>query len=353
MEGINKTLFEELKDSASFKEEYSLKSKIEKFLELDSDNYEKRQNLALEASSDILYAHSKEDLPYIAISLAKLERNLTDIQPYQRDHVCHSLLTFLLGYFMILKLDLQRSFFDFPFQWKLAALLHDIGYSLEIVDRISNEFFEMYEKDILQKKWDFNSSQTRHLTKYLNLYTKDESQNRNTLDILNDRLRRWQISLDAKNVFIRMLGSQKFDDKPRRTDHGIVSSILVMKAIDEKYRIRNPNQISDPNNPWSFSNMTEQITNVCSAIFVHNLEANNLVWNFTENPLATLLKISDALQCWGRPSAKEPKGDSPEDYDLNFQNGKIIFYAKKDKVKSFKTKIENTIHFPIVIQDLL
>jgi len=347
MKGINKTLSEELK------ERFSGNRKIERFLKLDPDNYEERQNLALEVSSDILYVHSKEDLPYIAISLAKLERNLTDIQPYQRDHVCHSLLTFLLGYYMILKLDLQRSLFDFLFQWKLTALLHDIGYSLEIIDRISNEFFRMYEEDILQRKYDFNSSQTRLLTKYLNLYTIEGRQKRNTLDLINNRLRRWQIPLDVKDVFTRMLGSRKFDDKMRRTDHGVVSSILVMKAIDEKYRIMNPDQISDPNDPWSFSNMTEQITNVCSAIFIHNLEANSLVWNFTENPLATLLKISDALQCWGRPSAKEPKGDSPEDYDVSFQDGKFAFYAKKDRVKSLKTKIENTIHFPIVIEDLL
>ncbi len=99
--------------------------------------------------------------------------------------------------------------------------------------------------------------------------------------------------------------------------------------------------------------MCARVTNVCSAILIHNLEANNLIWNFTENPPATLLKISDALQCWGRPSAKEQKDDSPEDYNLNFQNGKIIFCVKKDKVKSFKTKIENTIHFPIVIEGLL
>lgn len=352
MKGINKTLFENLKEVTLFKKKYSLGRKIEKFLELDPDNYEERQNLALEASSNILYAHSKEDLPYIAISLAKLERNLKDIQPYQRDHVCHSLLTFLLGYFIMLKLNLQRSLFDFLFQWKLTALLHDIGYSLEIVDRISNEFYKQYEEDILKKKSEFNSSQTRHLTKYLNLYTKDKSQNRNTLDLINDRLSRWKIGLDAKNVFDRMHRSQKFDDKPRRTDHGIVSSILVIKAIDEKYRIMNPNQIVDPNFGWSFSNMTEQITNVCSAIFIHNLETSNLIWDFTKNPLATLLKISDTLQCWGRPSAKKTKGDSPEAYDLNFQNGKIIFYAKKDKAKSLKTKIKKAIHFPIVIKDL-
>jgi hypothetical protein len=164
MKGINKKLFEELI------EEISVKRKIRRFLELDPDNYEERQNLALEASSDILFVHSKEDLPLIAVSLAKLERNLTDIQPYQRDHVCHSLLTFLLGYFMILKLDLQRYFFDFLFQWKLTALLHDIGYSLEIIDGISNEFFRIYEEDILKKEYDF-ASQTGLLTKYLDLYT--------------------------------------------------------------------------------------------------------------------------------------------------------------------------------------
>jgi hypothetical protein len=149
-----------------------------------------------------------------------------------------------------------------------------------------------------------------------------------------------------------MLRGQKFDNRLKRTDHGIVSSILVMKAIDEKYRFMNPYQISDRNNPWSYSNMTEQITNVCSAIFIHNLETDSLIWDFTKTPLATLLKISDELQGWGRPSAKEPKGDSPEDYNLSFQNGKIVFYAKKEKVKPLKTKIDHTRHFPIVIKEL-
>ena len=347
MEGINKTLFEEVEKNITSE----LKNKIEKFMEVDADNYEERQGLALDISSDILYTHSKEDLPKIAISLANLERNLKDIQPYQRDHVCHALLTFLLGYFMILKLNLEKHLLDFLFQWKVVALLHDIGYPLEITDRINNEFFSYYEKNVLNEKAEFSPMGGSYLSKYLSLYTKDKSQNRDTIDLINKRLEEWQIILNTPKIFNQMTEGKQFDKGLKRTDHGITSAILIMKAIDKKYKHMNPNQISDPADGWSFSNMENQITNVGSAIFIHNLELDGLVWDFKKAPLATLLKICDELQDWGRPSVTNPKGESPNDYDIKFGKGYLIFNVKKEKLERVHKKIKNVINFPMIIKD--
>jgi hypothetical protein len=214
MKGINKTLSKELDKSPIFRK-HAFGLDISKFLDLKPDNYETRQNLALDIAENILDPHGKGDLPSLAIKLAKLERNLKDIQPYQRDHVCHSLLTFLLGYFIILKLNLQRKYHDFLFQWKLVALLHDVGYSLEIVDRLSNNFFKMYEQEILGTWNNFEATQVKRLVNYLKLYTIEENQRRNTLDLITKRLESWGISIDAGKIFENMLNSKKFDEKKK------------------------------------------------------------------------------------------------------------------------------------------
>ncbi len=139
MNGINLTIYQQLCEFPLF-DENNLLFKIEKFLNLQADDYFQRQNLALEISSLILAPHQKQDLPDLAVKLAKLERNLHEISPNQRDHICHSLLTFLLGCYIISKLKLHHKHTDFLFQWKLTALLHDVGYPTEILDRISNSF---------------------------------------------------------------------------------------------------------------------------------------------------------------------------------------------------------------------
>lgn len=354
MIGINKTLFDGIRDEIHLLNDYDceegfLKEDIEIFLGLDADNYENRQNLALEISRLILQPHRKDKLPEIAFKLPSIERNLKDIQPHQRDHVCHSVLTFLLGFFMIIKLGLTR--YDVIFKWKLAALLHDVGYTLEITDRINDDFFSAYERIALGQRGVFNPTVGNYLSEYLDLYNPPGSgQKRNVLDLIDKKLKEAHIQIDAKKVFNQMRMGETFDDENRRTDHGIASAILVLKAIDRKYEL--VNRCPNPPFGWGMENVDNQIAEVCSAIFVHNLSFKSLKWDFNDSTLATLLRTCDGLQAWSRPSANTPKGYSPADYDIKFQNGKIIFYASKEREIEIRKDLENIINAPLKIEEL-
>jgi hypothetical protein len=56
--------------------------------------------------------------------------------------------------------------------------------------------------------------------------------------------------------------------------------------------------------------------------------------------LAYLLRLTDALQDWERPSAKEPNGHSAEDYSYEFIGHKLIYRVKKGRENSIKEAIK-------------
>ncbi len=354
MEGINKSLFEQIQKDIGllkYSHDYPLGENIIKFFELEADDYEERQNLASSISSEILQPHSKQHLPGIANRLSNLERNLQDIQPYQRDHICHTLLTFLLGFAIIINLKLEKKYRDFLFQWKLAGLLHDVGYPLEITDNLNKDFFSNYDKNVLNVKSEFSPIAGNYLRKYLKLYTCHSTQNRDTLDTIRMRLSNWKLNIDPKKLFNDMIDGKKFDCDDKRTDHGITSAILVMKAIDKLYEQANPKQkVNDTG--WSFENIEFHITNACSSIFIHNLNLKNLQWDFNSIPLATLLKLCDELQDWGRPKKDNKKGELPTDYNFKIEDNMLTFFVKKEKKKDFMNRINKVKNFPIKINDL-
>jgi len=322
-----------------------LKDHLRKFFSLPIKEYRQRQELAILIASQILEKHSKQDLPLLAEKLANLERNLKELDPYQRDHVCHSLITFLLGYIFIIELNLEEKHQDFLFEWKLAALLHDVGYPLELTDRINSKFFSSFDSQLLDKKTEFEPKGGNSLIKYLELYGVEEK--RNALEEINNRLNSWDIKINCKSIFDRMINGKKFDAKPQRTDHGITSAILVMKAIDHKYEKNNPSQKVDAENSWNFDNMNNQITNVCSSIFIHNMFMPEINWDFNVCPIATLLKLCDELQGWDRPSFKNNEGESADNYDFKIIDGRIQFFVKERKLKELKNNLKNVENFPI------
>jgi len=103
--GINKTLFDWNNELEGETEYFKA---LEHFFTLRPSNWQIRQELALDIASYILSAHMKEDLPDLAVKLSQMERNLKEITPYQRDHVCHAVFTFVLGTWMMSQLNLYR-----------------------------------------------------------------------------------------------------------------------------------------------------------------------------------------------------------------------------------------------------
>lgn len=363
MEGINKQIFEliahdilELNPDCQ-----DLTNKIKEFLTLDEREIEKRQRLAIEISKYLLQRHSKMDIPEnLTGALAELELSIKDIQPSQRDHVCHSLTTFLLGFCIIKKLNLDQVSI---FEWKLTGLLHDVGYPLEIADNIARDFLKDYEVSMLNEQAsDYSPFITNNLSRYLPLYdktvdkNKNNIQGRNALALIGLHLRKWGISIDVQNIFSKMSQGENFDEGLKRSDHGIASAILVLKAIDKKYELNNPQQtprtIHIGNSDWNFKYMEKNITNACSAIFVHNLKLNNVTFNFKKAELATLLKVCDELQDWDRPKGEKMECSSPQDYKIEFKADRIVFCVKKGKKKKLEDNLKMVINFPLDISEV-
>ncbi len=346
MKGINKTIFELIKTklhllTADPEILKSLRRDIKAFLKMEASNYKNRQKLAVDIIRAILKFHKKGELYVLADHLADLELNLQDLQRHQRDHVCHAVLTFLLGFAIICEI-LNPEDEAFIFQWKLAALLHDIGYPLEIADNTCRDFLNLYEEKVLGIDSSFQPQMGRYLKGHLSLYSVEISAPRNTLDLVQNRLRRWDIPLLVHPIFQKMIQGQRFDRKPfLRTDHGIASTILVMKAIDKKYKENNPSQTTGRGGFWDYKHLNEDITDVCAALFIHNLDIESLTYDFDKARLATLLKVCDELQDWDRPKAnpdktKPPKINPPVDYHLEFVGDRLLFYAKEEYLKDIQ-----------------
>lgn len=348
--GITKTLFEWNKTI-----EYDLcyLGQLGNFLALNPSNWEARQDAALSLAKLILYPHMKQDLPDLGIKLSQLERNLHELSPYQRDHVCHAVLTFLLGHWIISKLNLYR-YRGMFFQWKLSSLLHDVGYSVEIINRLDNQIFSYFERNLLNKeRYNYTPPQRcDRLREYSMMYSGNNRHDLNMFDLFSERFSDWGLDLDANSIFNDMCNGKKIDTSGLRTDHGIISSIFVVKSIDYLYEINNPKQLIDPYCPWNYENIQNDIINVGASIFIHNLNRDDLVWDFNNMPLATLLKICDELQDWGRPMDSNPNGNSPSDYDINYVHDNIVFSVNHNKLAQFRKISDKIRNFPIAIREL-
>ena len=102
-------------------------------------------------------------------------------------------------------------------------------------------------------------------------------------------------------------------------------------------------------NGWSQSYFENDVVSACSAIFIHNLPDhcfNNKKIDPAKAPVAYLLKLSDCLQDWERPSKDNRTGFLANSYDLKIEKDRIIFTAPKERVAKIRKEILSSIHCP-------
>lgn len=140
MSNINTTLVSKIFDPATFGDEYGCwKDEIERFI--NKKQFIPRQKEAIKVIESILAAHGKEELLKQVSVLAEVEVKARELQPWQRDHVVHALLSYILGiylneFFIQKEVGVRVE----PLQWKLAGLLHDVAYPVQISQNIANRF---------------------------------------------------------------------------------------------------------------------------------------------------------------------------------------------------------------------
>lgn len=297
-----------------------------------------RQRMAIEIIKQIMTQHGKKALLGHIAESARIEHNIKELEPWVRDHVVHALLSFILGIYLNeryipnsggTKVD--------AFQWKLAGLFHDIGYPIQISIDLMKPTADNVNR--IKKELGVAAPDILFSVKPINL---ERLQNRlNSLELIQNRLKEWGLSIDAQGEYEKMLVSGK-------VCHGMISSLLLLYVIDLMYQKYNPKReyrdiCTNEGLNWNQHFFEKDIVSASSAIFIHNLPPGCFAQTRIDRkkaPVAFLLKLSDCLQEWERPSKGNEKGFSSTLFDIKSDdNGKLIFCAKipenkKDELKA-------------------
>jgi hypothetical protein len=129
-----------------------------------------------------------------------------------------------------------------------------------------------------------------------------------------------------------------------RICHGIISALSVLYVIDLMYHKYNPRRtysdIYEPHNiNWNQTYFENDIVSACAAIFVHNLPSRcfqTALLDRTIAPLPYLLRLSDCMQDWDRPSANNPNGFQEREYSIDMINRTLVLSVndpdRRDKI---------------------
>lgn len=332
IEGINSTLFHAMKTHL---EHYDCDSAdIENFLNAASLD---RNGIALAVIKNAMSTHQKGDLFELVSELADVQQGALIIQEQLRDHVSHSVLTFLLGIYLLKEYFVKENrVMVSRLQWKLAGLFHDIAYPVEIATNILAQYTDTVNR-IRMRLHNSNIPRFQVLPQGLERL----SNNVNGLVLISECCTRWGINVDTESEYQQMIVSGC-------SNHAILGALSLLNVIDSMYQFNNPKRLyircEKGGTDWNQKYFDEDVVPACATIFLHNLHPrcfNNMKIVIQRAPLAFLLKLCDCLQEWERPSQRNPTGLASEQFDINVEHGKIMFTIP---IAELKEKIMNEIH---------
>ena len=317
--GINSILLNKIKD---FLVDYGCyEDEIERFL-TGGWGFLRRQKEAISILEGIITSHGKEELLGPIVELARVEIGIRLLKPRARDHVVHALLSFLLGIYINEYVMKSSGCGVGAFQWKLAGLFHDIGYPAAF----ANDILKPFSFQINTIKQNLGLEVPDVFFKVVPDGLDHLTSGVDSLQLIQQQLDNWGLAVNARLEYSEMLDSGEIC-------HGIMSSLSVLYVVDlmyQKYNFsRRYQAIFDPNGSnWNQSIFETDVVPACSAIFVHNLPKRcfkDSKLNKQQAPLAFLLRLSDCLQDWDRPSAENPSGILNSKFKIDNRDGKLKF----------------------------
>jgi len=343
---VNKTLFNEI---ASYLNGYDCNpTKIEHFLNQLTPFCE-RQSEAIQIIKDIMTSNGKKELFSYVAELARVQQGTRELKPRARDHVVHALLTFILGIYINEKF--LRPPFGTPvddFQWKLAGLFHDIGYPAQVAKDILRSF----TAKINTIKRNLGVRAPDVYFKVVPVGLENLTNDLNSFDLIQKRLNEWGLQIDTREEYDQRISSGDIC-------HGMMSSLAVLYVVDLMYQKCNPKRkysdiYADRSNiNCNQTHFEKDVISACSAIYVHDLPnwcfANAKI-DRSKSPVAFLLRLSDCLQEWERPSLKNPTGFSATQFGIEISNEQINFRADipDDKRNEIRENISSSLVSPNV-----
>jgi len=220
---------------------------------------------------------------------------------HYRDHVAHSFRVWIIGQW-ILKKNFKRKLsgigdFDkkikreeWESMWALVALCHDIGYPLSRIEQINERARQTLRKQGLISEGDMRFTFRRQMLPFHDTIIRLMASN--AIKLPNSK--KFVTHLQNK-YYLKLLKS--FD----RLDHGIVSSLLMSKALvyflesDLSHDIVKHLKLEEAR---QFLIRRE----ILRAVASHTCPE---IYHLKFNTLSFLLYIVDEVQCWGRPTLEE------------------------------------------------
>jgi len=227
---------------------------------------------------------------------------------HYRDHIAHSFRVWIVGHGL-----LQGSFNselhapgcienkitakEWECMWVIAALCHDIGYPLSHIERINERARDTLKKQGLMHEGDLRFTFSQQMLPFHDTIIKLTASDPVQID--GSDTKRYLTHIQNK-YYLKLLKS--FD----RLDHGIVSSLLISRAL--VYFLES-DFAHDGYKPLDNEDIRQFFIRreILRAIAAHTCQD---IYHLTFNNLALLLYMVDEIQCWGRPTLEETQHEA-------------------------------------------
>lgn len=245
----------------------------------------------------------------------QFESLLYGASEYYRDHIFHSVRTWLVGIFCLLHGDDESRFIDNiqidgvaekePFAskinffeklsiWTISALCHDLGYPLEksqqILDRTKNMMKEFVSNPTVFSNFAFNGIQdniNEYIVKFMSTKMKAAKTN-NSND--NEEM--------LYNGRIQPKYYLKYTKSLEKSKHGIISAVIIYKMLlyflESDFNL-NDDYIYNTEDARQFYIRREILRSISSHTCTD-------IYNIKNTTFSSLLYLCDEMQEWGRKS---------------------------------------------------
>ena len=343
---IDKDLLENCLSNGLYKLEIP-ESLFKEYLELE--NYLEKREIAIKIIKSLFKKYFKKFKKGFELikALKNFEENLLyKYLLYYRDHFLHSLQIFLLGFYMMRKVNTlgmpieflsKRDYEGFIRTWLLISVFHDIGYLAQTLMDISDKINTLYFKNISGinlSKLELNFSE-----KLEDIFKKILEELAEGIIIGEDKYyfsnSKSDIYDNQKDIILNELMESYFE-----RNHGIISSLFSYYTLnlDINYIKKEKRDL-----------LLKEIKLACAAIATHDLEKiKKIHLDFRDNPFACLLILCDNIQEWNRPYNLKLENSSEDiwkKFELDYLKDKecycLIFYLLESQEKKIETIKEN------------
>ncbi|MFH1982910.1 MAG: hypothetical protein ABIL58_13790 [Pseudomonadota bacterium] len=295
------------------------------------------------------------------IEYQEFEGFLYGADQFYRDHVAHVFRVWLIGCFLLNKIDykvhwdyeellninrgLEIKKPEIEAMWCIIALTHDLGYPLDKNDKILSKINEMMRHFGSPSQFSQYQIPTHHffindfILEFISsklIYARDNRSPRGLGANKRIQINYNYITARQSKYYL------KFSKSLENLNHGIISCILLMKNL--VYFLESD---LDSKKPFSETEDARQFyirREILRAIASHTCTD---IYHIFHTSLPFLLIIADELQIWKRPNFQELKGGGK---DLNIEPLlplyrddliKIKFRVKRNTEYAFTIKNEN------------